>query len=298
VVLRVDYLAKETGNNLVRNPTLTVATVLTVAVSLALLGAALLIQRGVDGFNTRFKDDVEFIVWMSPDAPPENVEAAANFLDQSPTVQGYTYVNQEATFIEFQEYYADQPEVLDLVEAEQLPTSFRVVPEIADLALIAALGEEIQTLPGIIDVDYAEEYIKQLNDVTSSASRVMITAALLAAVASALLMYNTIRTGLFARRREIEVMRLVGATKWFIRIPFMLEGLLQGLIGAIFSALAIFGLNRVISSSVERGSNLRLFESFALDNVEVASVAAVLLLVGAALGAVGAGIAVTRYLDA
>jgi cell division transport system permease protein len=298
VAIRVDYLAKETGNNLVRNPTLTVATVLTVAVSLALLGAALLIQRGVDGFNTRFKDDVEFIVWMAPDATPENIEATAQFLEEYRTVENYTYVNQEATFEEFQAYYSDQPEITDLVEAEQLPTSFRVIPEITDLALIRSLGEEIRTLPGIIDVDYAEEYIKQLNDVTSTASRVMITAALLAAVASALLMYNTIRTGLFARRREIEVMRLVGATKWFIRIPFMLEGLLQGLIGAVFSAVAIFGLNRVISRSVEGGSNLRLFESFALDSVEVASVAIVLLLVGAALGAIGAGIAVTRYLDA
>lgn len=298
MVLRVDYLAKETGNNLIRNPTLTVATVLTVAVSLALLGASLLIQRGVEGFNTRFKDDVEFIVWMSPDADPANIEATASFLNDSLTVKDFTYVNKEATFIEFQEYYADQPEVLDLVEAEQLPTSFRVVPEIADLALIRSLGEEIEALPGINGVDYAEEYIKQLNDITSSASRVMITAAVLSAVASALLMYNTIRTGLFARRREIEVMRLVGATKWFIRIPFMMEGLLQGLIGAVFSAVAIFGLNKVISSAVQGQNNLRLFESFALETSEVASVAVILLLVGAALGALGAGIAVTRYLDA
>jgi cell division transport system permease protein len=298
MVLRVDYLAKETGNNLVRNPTLTIATVLTVAVSLALLGASLLIQRGVEGFNTRFKDDVEFIVWMSHDAEQENIERTSQFLSDSLTVKDYTYVNQEATFVEFQEYYADQPEVLDLVEPGDLPTSFRVVPEIADLALIKSLGQEIEALPGIDSVDYAEEYIKQLNDVTGSASRVMIVAALLSAVASSLLMYNTIRTGLFARRREIEVMRLVGATKWFIRIPFMLEGLLQGLIGAVFSSIAIFGLNRVISRSVGGEDNLRLFESFALETGEVAYVSVILLLVGAALGALGAGIAVTRYLDA
>jgi cell division transport system permease protein len=298
MVLRVDYLAKETGNNLVRNPTLTVATVLTVAVSLALLGASLLIQRGVEGFNTRFKDDVEFIVWMNNDAETEQIERTSQFLGDSLTVKDYTYVNKEATFVEFQEYYADQPEVLDLVEPGDLPTSFRVVPEIADLALIKSLGQEIEALPGIDSVDYAEEYIKQLNDVTGSASRVMIVAALLSAVASSLLMYNTIRTGLFARRREIEVMRLVGATKWFIRIPFMLEGLLQGLIGAVFSSVAIFGLNRVISRSVGGENNLRLFESFALETSEVAYVSVILLLVGAALGALGAGIAVTRYLDA
>lgn len=297
MAIRVDYLAKETANNLVRNPTLTVATVLTVAVSLSLLGAALLIRQGVEGFNTRFRNDVEFIVWMSPDAEPANIESVRNFLDTSLTVNRATYVNQESTFVEFQAYYAEQPEVLDLVEPEQLPTSFRVVPEIADLALIRALGAEIQALPGVSGVDYAEEYIQQLNDLTSSASRVMFTAAVLSALASALLAYNTIRTGLFARRREIEVMRLVGATKFFIRVPFMMEGLLQGVIGAVFASLAIFGLNRVISSSVE-GENLRLFESFALDFSEVFGIALLLMLVGAILGATGAAFAVTRYLDA
>jgi cell division transport system permease protein len=297
MALRVDYLAKETGNNLVRNPTLTVATVLTVAVSLALLGASLVIQRGVEGFNTRFKNDVEFIVWMSPDANQENIESATRFLDESQTVKSYQYVNKEATFAEFQIYYADQPEVLDLVEPAQLPTSFRVVPEIPDLALIRAMGDEIEALPGISGVDYAEEYIKQLNDITGSASRIIVVAAMLSAVASGLLMYNTIRTGLFARRREIEVMRLVGATKWFIRIPFMMEGLLQGLIGAVFSAIAIFGLNKAIARAVDSQTNLKLFQSFALDSGDVLSVSAILLLVGAALGALGAGIAVTRYLD-
>ncbi len=298
MALRIDYLAKETGNNLVRNPTLTVATVLTVAVSLALLGASLLIQRGVDHFNTRYKDDVEFIVWMTADAPQENVDAVKSFLDESLVVRSASYVNHEATFAEFNTYYADQPEVLDLVDQNDLPTSFRVVPEVPDLALIRSLGEEIEALPGVSQVSYAEEYIKQLNDMTNSASRVMIVAAVLSAVASGLLMYNTIRTGLFARRREIEVMRLVGATKWFIRIPFMLEGLMQGLIGAVFSGIAVFGLNRLIASSVSGRENLKLFSSFALDNGQVAVVALILLLVGAALGSLGAGIAVTRYLDA
>lgn len=298
MALRVDYLAKETGNNLIRNPTLTVATVLTVAVSLALLGASLLIQQGVEGFNTRYKDDVEFIVWMNAEATQDDIDDTAGFLDDSLIVRDFSFVDKGATFIEFQEYYEDTPEILDLVEQEQLPTSFRVVPEIADLTVIQALGDEIRALPGIKGVDYAEEYIQQLNDYTSTASRVMIIAAGLAAIASALLMYNTIRTGLFARRREIEVMRLVGATKWFIRIPFMMEGLLQGLAGAVFSGLAIFGLNKVIAREVEGDNALQLFESFALDNSEVGSVAIVLLLVGAALGALGAGIAVTRYLDA
>ncbi|MEM8922202.1 MAG: permease-like cell division protein FtsX [Actinomycetota bacterium] len=298
MAVRVDYLAKETANNLFRNPTLTIATVLTVAVSLSLLGSARMIQLGVEGFNTRFKNDVEFIVWMNPGTPPENIESVRDFLDSSLTISNATYVNQENTFIEFQEYYAEQPEVLDLVEPDQLPTSFRVSPAIADLALIRALGAEIEALPGVRDVDYAEEYIKELNKITNYASWGGFIAAAISAAASAMLMYNTIRTGLFARRREIEVMRLVGATKWFIRVPFMMEGLVQGLAGALFASLAVFGANIGIHSLLSGGDNLRLFESFALSTGQVLSVAAILMIVGSALGALCAGIAVTRYLDA
>lgn len=297
MALRVDYLAKETGNNLVRNPTLTVATVLSVAVSLALLGASMLITSGVNSFNSRFKDGVEFIVWMNPDVPTQHVEQVRYFLESSPTIDRVNYVNQEATFAEFQAYYADQPEVLDLVEPEQLPTSFRVTPHLTDLGNIRSIGTEIVTLPGVTNVDYAEEHIKQINDVTNGLSFIMLVAAILSAIASALLMYNTIRTGLFARRREIEVMRLVGATNWFIRIPFMMEGLVHGVIGALFAGVSVFGLNKFFSGLIDGRSGLQVFQGFVQDPLEVAEISLKLVAGGAVLGAFGAGIAVTRYLD-
>jgi cell division transport system permease protein len=297
VALRVDYIFKETGNNLVRNPSLTIATILTVAVSLSLLGAALVIQRGVDGLNTRFKDDVEFIVWIKPDASIEQIEAVDRALADSPQVRDSRFVNTEETFAEFQEFWKDSPEVLDAVAPDQLPTSFRVIPAIPDLAVVQALGSEFEGLPGVRDVDYAGEYIKRLNDFTRVASNIMLGAALASVAASALLMYNSIRTALFARRREIEVMRLVGATNWFIRIPFMLEGMIQGIIGAGISTLAVFGLNRVIRNLLETTS-FRLFDSFALDSTQLFPVAMTLLAAGALIGFVGSGVAVTRYLDA
>lgn len=297
MALRVDYIAKETANNLVRNPSLTIATVLTVAVSLALLGAALVIQRGVDGLNTRFKDDVEFIVWLSPEATEEQRESVDGALADSPQVRDHRFVNTEETYAEFEEFWKDSPEVLEAVSPEQLPTSFRVVPEIPDLAVVQSLGQEFEGLPGVRNVDYAGEYIKRLNDFTRVASNIMLGAALASAAASALLMYNSIRTALFARRREIEVMRLVGATNTFIRVPFMLEGMVQGIVGAAISTLAVFGLNRVIRNLLDQTS-FRLFDSFALDSAQLFPVAMTLLGAGAIIGFVGSGIAVTRYLDA
>jgi cell division transport system permease protein len=297
MAMRIDYIAKETGNNLVRNPSLTLATVLTVAVSLALLGAALVIQRGVDGLNTRFEDDVEFIIWLNPDVQPEQKEAITRALEESPQIASSRYITTEETYAEFQEYFKDSPSVIESVTPEQLPTSFRVVPEVPELDVVEALGREFSQLPGVKEVVFAGEVIKRVNEFTKVASNIMLGAALASAAASALLMYNSIRTALFARRREIEVMRLVGATNMFIRVPFMLEGLVQGIVGAGVSTLAVFGLNRVIGNLLDQ-TTFRLFDSFVLDSSELFPVAMVLLAAGAGIGFIGSGIAVTRYLDA
>lgn len=296
MAIRLDYLARETGNNLIRTPSLTIATVLTVAVSLALLGAALVLMRGVDGLNARFKGDVEFIIWIDKEATEQNVQGVRAALDASPNVRDSIYVNREETFQEFQEFWAESPEVLAAVTPDQLPTSFRVTPSVADLSLVEALGNEFETLPGVQEVDYAGEYIKKLDSFTRTASTVMIVTAIISALSSALLMYNTIRTALYARRREVEVMRLVGAANWFIRIPFMLEGMIQGLLGAGLSTLAVYGLNRVITQTIET-SDFQLFDPFALEPSQLTPIALWLLAVGAGIGFLSSGIAVTRYLD-
>jgi cell division transport system permease protein len=297
MAIRMDYVVRETGNNLIRNPSLTIATVLTVAVSLALLGSALVIQRGVSGLNTRFKDDVEFIVWMVNDADQDQVGSVDEALGSSPGVKTHRFVNQTETYAEFESFWSESPEVLDAVAPGDLPTSFRVVPEIPDLAVVQSLGEEFQGLPGVLRVDFAGDYIKRLNQFSSAASLTMSIAAFASALASSLLMYNTIRTALFARRREVEVMRLVGATNWFIRIPFMLEGLIQGLVGAAVSTVGVWALAKVVRDVIV-SSEFRLFESFALNNSELFPIAGILLVSGAAIGALGSGVAVTRYLDA
>ncbi|MGH1505113.1 MAG: cell division protein FtsX [Acidimicrobiales bacterium] len=297
MAIRVDYIAKETGNNLIRNPSLTLATVLTVAVSLALLGSALLISKGIDGLNTQFRDNVEFIVWIEPDATPEQVAFVERALDGSEGVKSSRYVDRDETFSEFQEFWEGNPTVIETVTPEQLPTRFDVVPVVPDLPVVEGLGAEFAGLPGVRDVKFASEYIKQLNTLTNFASNAILVAAVVSALASGMLMYNTIRTALFARRREVEVMRLVGASNWFIRVPFMLEGLVQGVAGAGIAGLVVFGLNRLLRNQIV-GVDFRLLESFVLAPGEVAPIAMWLLLAGAAIGFVGSGVAVTRYLDA
>lgn len=297
MAFRADYLIRETGQNLFRNPSLTIATVLTVAVSLSLMGAALLVQQGVGRINNVFRDEVEFIVWMDVGVEDEQVASTQDFLNRSPFVRKIRYVGPQETWEEFQNYFADEPEILELVEPEQLPTSFQVMPQDAQVDSIQALADEIVGLPGVDEVEFATDNIKAISTFSRGSSEIMIFGAILSAIAASMLMYNSIRTAVFARRREIEVMRLVGATKSFIRIPFMLEGLVQGLIGAFLSIFSVFGLNKAFDNFFG-GLDSFVFRDFALPSSQILWIGAWMMLAGAVLGAVGAGVAVTRYLDA
>ena len=297
MAFRADYLLRETGQNLFRNPSLSIATILTVAVSLSLMGASLLVQQGVGRINNVFKDEVEFIVWMDIGVEEEQVKSTEDFLTRSPYVRKIEYIDQERTYEEFRTYFADEPEILELVEPDQLPTSFQVTPQDADIESIRAISDEIEILAGVEEVEFASDNIKAISTFSRGSSQIMLFAALLSAVAAAMLMYNSIRTAVFARRREIEVMRLVGATKWFIRIPFMLEGLLQGVIGAFLSIFSVFGLNKAFDNFFG-GLDSFVFRDFALPSSQILVIGGSLMAVGAMLGAIGAGVAVTRYLDA
>lgn len=296
MAFRLDYIAKETGQNLVRNPSLGIATILTVAVSLTLLGASLLLGRGVDGLNDRFAGDVEFIVWLDSSATEEQKQLVENTLNSSSSIASSRYVNREEVYAEFEDFFQETPAILDVVEPDRVPTYFSVTPILPDLAVVQALGDEYKNLPGVMKVQYAAEYIKKLNDFTRLAKNVMLVVAIFSAGSSTLLMYNTIRTAMYARRREIEVMRLVGATNWFIRLPFMLEGLIQGAIGAGISAISVAVLNRGIDNKLT-ANNLKLLSDFALERGEIISISFMLLVVGAGLGFLSSGVAVSRYLE-
>ena len=230
MAFRADYLIRETGQNLFRNPSLSIATILTVAVSLSLMGASLLVQQGVGRINNLFRDGVDFIVWMDVGVLPEQVSSTQDFLNQSPFIRNTRYIDRGGDLGGVPALLRrTSPRSSSWCHPDQLPTSFEVTPQDADDRLDPGPGRRDRH-PGRGRRGRVRQRQHQGHHhlLPPAAPRSCWWPRSLSAVAAALLMYNSIRTAVFARRREIEVMRLVGATKWFIRIPFMLEGLLQG----------------------------------------------------------------------
>jgi cell division transport system permease protein len=291
---KLGYALRETLQNLRRNLVLTGASMMTVAVSLSLVGAAFLLGYGVDNVTQRWQGGIEFEIFLNEDITPEQRDRIERELAANPDVANQEFISKEQQFELFQILFADQPEYIETVTAEVLPPSFRVEPSIADADVIKALGNRFEAEPGVKTVVFAEETVRTLLRVSGVAQSVIFAVAAVLLFAAALLIFNTIRTAIFARRREIEVMKLVGATNWFIRIPFMLEGLVQGLAGASV-AFGIVYLVRNAAQEAIRG--VPLFDGFVVVSSQVATTGMLTLLLGAAIGAIGAGVAVTKFLD-
>lgn len=299
MLARISYAFRETFASFRRNVTLTAAAIITSAVSLLLVGSTFLIQRAFDNLLTRWKGDVELIVYVRSDATTEQIDLIEDALLSQPSiidVERLRYLNQAESYAEAEKLFAGDPGTLRLLTPENIPSQFKVVPIADDASLVRELGEQFRQLAGVKEVAYAQDVFDVVSRV-SQFIRVATTAmSIILLVVAVGLIWNTIRTAMFARRREIEVMKLVGATNWFIRIPFMLEGLLQGMIGGLLACGGLWGLNSAWSGAVDDFNDTELAALVVSDGY-VSSVMLILLLIGALAGAVGSGIAASRFLD-
>jgi cell division transport system permease protein len=297
---RLGYALREMWASFQRNLTLTAAAVVTSAVSLLLVGSTFLIQRGFENLLARWKGDVQMIVFVRADAPPQQVD----FIEE--TLRGQTavidvsqlrYLDQSESYAEAQRVFAGDATTLSLLRPELIPSQFKVVPLTEQAALVRSLAQDFRSLPGVEAVALAEDEFEIIAKLSGFIRTVTITMSLVLLVVAVGLIWNTIRTAMFARRREIEVMKLVGATNWFIRVPFMLEGLLQGLIGGALASGGLWGLNQAWSSGVAGFKPGTGISALVVPDGYLYGVMGLLLGVGMVVGAIGSAIAASRFLD-
>jgi cell division transport system permease protein len=297
MAMKLDYVVRETATNLTRNVTLTLASILTVVVSLTLFGSAFMLNQGVNNANDRFKGGIEFIVFLQPESTQEQKDSVRADLEGNPDVREVTYVDQDETYEEFKRIFEGQTQLIETVSPEVLPPSYRVAPVTKDPDVVRALGETFQTKAGVYEVVFAFEVVKAIQETFNKIGVRFLLASALLLVAAGLLIVNTIRVAMFARRREIEVMKLVGATNWFIRVPFIVEGIIQTLIGAAVAVASMSFVIRPFIDELSKEKLVPLFKGFEVTDSNL--LLANLLVVGVAvlIGAIGSAVAVSRFLD-
>jgi cell division transport system permease protein len=301
VLSRINYTLREMWASLSRNLTLTVAAVITAMVSLFLFGMTLLIQRAFDNQLSLWTGGVKMIVYMEPDATQEQIDLVERALLSQPTViADVEACDQQCAYEVAVRLFAGDNDstTLDRLTPEKTPPFFRVVPvNTEDSTELLQISDSFETLPKVRGVVFPNEQIAVLGKLKSFFGvRTFIMSAVLL-FASALLIWNTIRTAMFARRREIEVMKLVGATNWFIRLPFMLEGLLQGLLGGAIASGFLMLANWDWTNGVKGFPEQSGLEGFVVGQGQIGGVVLAMLVVGALVGAVGSATAASRFLD-
>ena len=291
------YVLRETGQNLWRNILLAVATVVTVGVSLAMFGGFMLFQVAVDSATARWQDGVEFIVWMNTDAGTDEDSSVRNQLDESPGVDRWEYVDRQQSYEEFREFFEDTPEVLEIFTAEGVPPYYRVVPTDPDPDVVEELGSQFKGKPGVRTVTFAGDVIRDVQNLSNRAGRVLFIGSIVLLGASTLLILNTLAVAIGNRRPEIEIMRLVGATKWFIRVPFMLEGLVQGLLGAVVAMISNSLLRNYVIDQFSDADGLQLLAGFKVDDAAMLQVNLLVVAIAVGVAVIGSNLAVAMHLN-
>ena len=295
--MKFDYVLRETMTNLRRNVTLTIAAIVTVGVSLALFGSTLLVGQGVDNVSQRWSDGIEVIAFLKSDVTPEQREAIEDFIEDSPEIGTWDYKDLEESREEALRLFERNEAMKAKIEGgTRIPDSYRLSPESKDVNLMRSLGEQLRAMPGVHIVTDESDSVKTITAVSAFAQLAMLVVGIGLLVAALLLILNAIRMAMFARRREIEVMKLVGATNWFIRVPFMLEGIVQGVVGALFALGALVALDRAMTSAAENRDYQTIMEGFVASSGEFRLTALVVVLLGVTIGAAGSAWALSRFL--
>lgn len=289
------YVLRETGGNLFRNVIMTVAAIITMAVSLTALGGTLVMHQAVNRATVMWQGGVQVAVFMKPQAAAQEITAISSELKamEPGQVTKYWFVNKDAAYQEFKEIFSNQPTLIAVMGPAQMPPSFRIVPTKA--ANITTLAGQFRDQPGVYEVVYPGVLVHETLAHFATLRNVALVVAggvMLGAIA---LVVNTIQLAIFARRREVAVMKLVGATNWFIRIPFMLEGLVEGLVGAGL-AFAITYFSRNTFASITGSNPLDYSQQVTVSSHEAVLTGLFLVVVGVLVGSLGSGFAVRRFL--
>jgi cell division transport system permease protein len=300
MIARIAYAFREMWASFRRNLTLTVAAILTSAIALLLVGTTFLIQRAFDNLLVQWRGDVEMIVFVRSDATPEQISLIDQTIRAAPTIidaEKLQYLDKTQSYEEAKRIFVGDPVTLSLLTPDNIPSQFKVVPITQDPELVRSLSEQYRSLPGVQDVALAEDEFQVISTLSRFVRTVTLVMSLVLLFVAVGLIWNTIRTAMFARRREIEVMKLVGATNWFIRVPFMLEGLLHGLLGGIASCGGLWVLNSAWTNGVAGFKPGTGISSLVVPSGYLTGVMLMILAIGALVGAIGSAIAASRFLD-
>jgi cell division transport system permease protein len=234
---RAKYVLTEVVVGLWRNVTMTTAMIITMAVSLAMLGAATLTFLQVSDMKDFYYSKIQVTIFLKndvTDAQRANLDTA---LKDDPLVKDHFYESKQKAYERFKEQFRDAQDLVNSVKPDALPESFRIT--LKNPEQFSQIDQKYKGTEGIDQIVDQRELLGKVFSILTSVQTLALVAAVVMAVAALLLVANTIQVAAYSKRREVAVMKLVGASNWFIQAPFVLEAVAAALVGSVLASIAL-----------------------------------------------------------
>lgn len=235
--MRAKYVLTEVFVGLWRNVTMTIAMIITMTVSLALLGASVLMFWTVADMRDYYYAEVEVAIFLTDEVTDDQRQSLEEALAQDSLVKSQIHETKDEAYARFREQFKDAPDLVEATQPKSLPESYRVKlnePEHFD-----NIRQKYQTYGGVEEIVDQRAVLQKLFDILGSLQGLSLVIALVQGLAALMLVANTIQVAAYSKRREVAIMRLVGASNWFIQAPFVVEAVFAGLIGALLAFLTL-----------------------------------------------------------
>jgi cell division transport system permease protein len=302
MAINVGYFLRESAVNFRRNWVMSLGAVITIYLSLLLVGISMATGFIVSEIVKSVEDKVSVQIFLKDGAATEDVEALQAWLLSDEMVDTVNYVSKEEALERFKEEMAGSPEIVENIRENPLPASLdvtlkdpREVQAMVDKIIVNELFLKVCDRPDNPEesLKYGQQIVDRLFAFTRIVRYIGVVFVAMLAVVSLIFINNTIRLAIYSRRKEIGIMRLVGASNWFIRAPFLLEGIMQSLLGA---ALAIITILLIQAALLPWLRDTLPFLPVDLSGGAILQLSLVLVVAGVIIGLIGAGLALRRYL--
>lgn len=285
------YCTRQSVASVFRNKWLALVTAGIIAISLAILGGFMLLAVNAGQIIRNVESNVEIAVFLEKGADAEAVRAKLETLDG---LQSYTFVSREEGLELFGRSLGDRTLLTGLEgENNPLPELFRVTA--AEAELVPALAGEISAVAGVEAAEYGEEMVGRLARVTGWLNTLFLTVSALLALGAVFLIVTTVRLSVMARLDEVSIMKYLGASNWFIRFPFLLEGMVIGWLGTVFAVSALGFSYYRLAGAVQREA-LAFFLQPVTDTAQLLPIFAGMAVLGTVMGGFGSFVSVRKFL--
>ncbi|WP_425058455.1 Cell division protein FtsX [Sporomusa carbonis] len=287
-----EYFIREAIISLRRNSLMSIASVSTVALSLLILGMFLIMVLNLNHIASTLENQVQITVYLEDGLSDRDMREIGARITKLPGVTQVMFIDKEQAMVKFKERLGEQQGLLTaLGDTNPLPNSFEV--KVDKPEYVKPVAQAAGQLKGVENAKYGQEIIEQMFNLTKMIRIFGLVLIVFLALAALFIIANTIRITVFARRKEIGIMKYVGATDWFIRWPFMIEGVILGFSGALCAVLILSQMYSTLTEKVyESLAFLPLIPKYPFLN----RISIVLLVVGTAIGALGSTISLRRFM--